>query len=89
MVASKFKQDGPEVTAPPRRFFSITPHNTNPLAEVTRAIYVGGAGDIVVRGAEDSADVTFKAVPVGVTIVGQFTHVRSTGTTATFLVGQA
>lgn len=89
MVASKFDQDGADALIAPRRNFAITKHDTNPLPEVTRCIYVGAAGDLKVRGVEDSADVTFKAVPVGTTIVGQFTHVRSTGTTAADLVGQA
>lgn len=84
----KFDQEGVDIVAPPSRFFSISPHATDPLPQVVRAIYVGGTGDLVVRGLDDTADVTFKAVPVGVTIVGQFTHVRNT-TTATLLVGQA
>jgi hypothetical protein len=51
---------------------------------VTRAIWVGGTGNIAVRMADGTA-VTFSAVPVGVFPV-QVDMVKSTNTTATNLI---
>ncbi len=65
---------------------SITPHNTNALSNVTRGIYVGGTGNITCRLLNDSADVVFTAVPVGAILPIRASHVRATGTTATFLI---
>lgn len=49
-------------------------------------IYVGGVGNITVRGA-DGNDVLFTAVPAGVTIPIAFDKLYSTGTSATVCVG--
>lgn len=74
---------------PPGSFanaFAVTPHDTNPLARIARALYVGGAGAITCRPYGATADVVFSAVPAGSTIPLAVTHVRSTGTAATGIV---
>jgi hypothetical protein len=86
MTAIDTHADSPRLLETPAEHgFSITPHDTNELAYVTRAIYVGGAGDITftTKGGES---VTLKAVPVG-TVLPIRAKLVTTATTATFLVG--
>lgn len=67
-------------------FFSIVPHDTNELAQVPRAIFVGGAGDLAVQGQLDDETVIFKGLAAGQTLVIAPARVLDTGTTATDLV---
>ncbi len=63
---------------------SATDHT---FANTVRALYVGGAGDVILRGAGDDADVTFKAVPAGTILPVAASIIRRTNTTATFMIG--
>ena len=72
---------------PARKAFEITPNDSADLAEKTRALYVGGAGDVVVILADDTVAVTFKAVPEGAVLPIQAKRVYATSTTATDIVG--
>lgn len=65
---------------------TITPSDAAELASITRALYVGGSGDVVVvmRGGQT---VTFRAAAAGSTLPIRVKQVRATGTTATNLVG--
>lgn len=74
------------LTSPAEDGFAITPHDTNDLAAATKAIYVGGAGAVslvTVRG----TTLTFGGLAAGSILPVRATRVRSTGTTATLLVG--
>jgi len=53
-----------------------------------RAIYVGGTGDVAVVTVGGNA-VTFKAVPVGTILPIEVNIIKSTGTTATLMLGLA
>jgi len=72
--------------SPASRFFAITPSDTVDFAVTTRAIYVGGAGDVVVVDSAGNT-CTFVAVPVGSILPIRAKRVNSTSTTATYLVG--
>ena len=54
------------------------------VIEVTRALYIGGTGDVTVTMA-NGVDATFVAAPVGILPV-QVTKVLSTGTAATSIL---
>ena len=73
--------------SPATKAVAITPHATNELAAYTRAIYVGGAGNINMTLQGDSAAVSFVGVLAGTVIPVRAKVVLVTGTTATNLVG--
>lgn len=67
------------------RFAAVTPHDTD-VIQTTRALYIGGAGDVVVNGElQDSTDITFKAVPAGTILPIRVKRVKA-ATTATEIV---
>lgn len=80
---------------------STNPHTTNSAAYAaaltksdettfvpTRAIYIGGYGDLAVKMAGDGASVTYKNVPAGTTKYVSITQLLSTGTTATEVIAE-
>ena len=75
------------LNAPAAQSIAITPNDSTALSQVTKAIYAGGGGDITLRLTGDSSDRLFKNVPDGGILDVRATHVRATGTSATFLVG--
>lgn len=64
---------------------AVTP-NDDTVLTTTRALYVGGAGAVAVRLADDSSAVTLAAVPAGTLLPIRASRVLSTGTTATNIV---
>lgn len=64
---------------------AVTPHDTNTLSGTPLAIYVGGTGDLTVDF-DNATDVVFKSVPTGLLLGVSPLRVKSTGTTATYIV---
>jgi len=64
----------------------ITPSDTLSLNIVTRALYVGGTGDVCVVMEGGSNKVVFESVQAGSVLPIQINAVRATKTTATALV---
>ena len=85
-MTDRFANNGDSMNAPAFRDFDITPHATDPLAEVTRAIYVGSGGNLVVKLVDSGSDRTYVAVPTGTILPVRATHVRATSTAGS-LVG--
>lgn len=85
-MADEFSLSADAPMAPARNASAVTPHDTNALANVSKGLYVGGAGNIACRLADDSADVTFTGIPAGTVLPIRVSHVRSTSTTATSIV---
>lgn len=79
---SRFQQEN---FSPLTHAAAVTPHNTNELEYVTRALYVGGAGDVAVT-MQDSGNVTFVGVPAGTTLPIRVKVVKVTGTDATSII---
>jgi hypothetical protein len=66
--------------------FAITPHDTNSLTTHTRALYVGGAGNLVATLVGDTVAVTFTSLQAGYHPL-RVKKVASTGTTCSAIVG--
>ncbi|SNR72005.1 spike base protein, RCAP_Rcc01079 family [Puniceibacterium sediminis] len=80
-----FQSYSPGMESPVAHAVAITPSDTADLTRLTRAIYVGGAGDLRIDLA-DGSTVTFVGMPVGWHPI-RVARVRATGTTATDIVG--
>jgi hypothetical protein len=72
--------------APARRTLAVVPSDTAPLPRLTRALYVGSGGSVVVRAADAAEDCIFANVPSGAILPLRISHVRATGTSAGSLV---
>lgn len=67
--------------APAARAAAVAPHDSNPLAEPAKALFVGTGGDVAARGV-GGGDVVFRNVPGGTVLPFRAQFVRATGTTA-------
>lgn len=63
---------------------AVTEDNTTPLANTSRALYIGGDGDLTVTML-DGTDVEFVGVVAGTILPIRVTHVK-TATTATNII---
>jgi hypothetical protein len=77
------------LAAPSRAPFAVTPHDTNELGTIPKALYVGTGGNITLRGVGGTADVIFKNVANGQVLDVRAQYVRATGTTAADIVALA
>lgn len=85
-ATNNYSQSNPATQAPANSAFAITPHNTEELSFVTRAVYVGVSGDVVAKLDGDSAAVTFKNVAAG-SILPIRARLITTASTATNMLG--
>jgi len=74
---------------PARQAFAITPHATNEIDPLPKAIFVGTGGNIIGRPVGSSADVTFKNLADGQILDVRFQYIRASGTTAADILGLA
>lgn len=70
---------------PYRKAEVVSKSDTVDLTNVSRAIWVGGTGDMVVI-MQDGTTVTFTAIPAGCLLPICVSRVKSTSTTATNMV---
>lgn len=71
--------------SPVSNWAAVTPHDTNELSYVSRAVWVGGAGNLnVVTAGDDS--VTFSGIQAGTLLPIRVKKILSTSTTATLIL---
>jgi hypothetical protein len=71
---------------PAVRLRAVTPHDTDELVYVAKALYVGTGGNVSLIAQEDSAAVTLTNVAAGSIIPVRAKIVLATGTTASGIV---
>ena len=81
----QFKDFPVTLTSPATNAANITPSDTSPISTVSRAIYVGVAGDISVE-MQSGEIVVFQGVQSGSILALRTLKVRQTGTTAAGIV---
>jgi hypothetical protein len=68
--------------------FAVTPNDGTDLSDVTRAVYVGGSGNVSAV-LQSGAEVVFVGLTSGSVLPARLRRIKATGTTATNLVGLA
>lgn len=79
-----FSKSYDRIESQARAWATVTPSDSASLTTVPKGLYIGGAGNIALRG-EDGTDVTF-AVLAGAFLPLCPVRVLATGTTATGIV---
>ena len=84
-MADDFERYANSIEAPAFRAAAVTPNDSADLAATSRALYVGGAGNVRVTTAGGDT-VTFTGVPAGAILPVRVRRVFSTSTTATTIL---
>ncbi|NBW09746.1 MAG: hypothetical protein EBR82_17155 [Caulobacteraceae bacterium] len=85
-MADPFQISSDSIIAPARKMFLITPHATNEIDPLPKAIRADGAGVIVLQAADSGADVTIN-VSAGEVIAVRARYIRASGTTVSVIHG--
>lgn len=85
-MTDRFEGRAEGVSAPAARGFAITPSDSSDLAAETRAIYVGGSGNVSLVLASGDA-LTFAGLVAGTLLPVRAARVKATGTSATMMLG--
>lgn len=88
-MADTFQNFPALLESPAHNCFAISPSNTADLPFVTRAIYIGGDGNLTVElvGTAAGSAVLFTGVKQGTVLPLRVRKVMATGTNAAALVG--
>jgi hypothetical protein len=89
MAYDAFQQLSVSSMTPSENCFPIVPDDIAELPYLTKAIYIGGGGDLVLLIGDSQTPVTFRNTVPGSVLDVRVRAVRSTGTTASDLVGLA
>jgi hypothetical protein len=84
-MTDRYAELAASLVSPASGGFAVTPHDANALAQVTRALYVGGGGDLSVE-MQWGGVVTLVNVPDGALLPVRVNKVLA-ATTATQIVG--
>jgi hypothetical protein len=81
-----FSNHAPGLESPAVHGFAVTPSDGVDLVDVTRAVYVGGSGNVALT-LLSGATLTLAGVAGGTLLPLRAKAIKATGTTATNLVG--
>lgn len=81
-MEDRFENFMPGISAPATRAVQAVPSDTETLPFLPRALYVGGAGDLAMRG-RGGGDTIWRNVPAGTLLPFRAAMILATGTTAT------
>lgn len=85
-AVDNFASFQPSVEGPYNNAAAITPSDANELANVTSAIWVGGAGNLSYVPAEGSAAVVITSIPAGTLLKIRAKQVTVANTDATLMI---
>lgn len=85
MAAADLANKSNNVVDPASNAAAVTPNDSTDLAATSRALFVGGAGNIAVTMAGGQS-ITFTGVTAGAVLPIRVTRILLTGTTATNIV---
>lgn len=85
-MADRYNAGSSGLTGSATRSAAVSPNDSTDLANVTRALWVGGAGNVALMLVDDSSAVTFVGVAAGTLLPLRVKRVMSTNTTATNIV---
>ncbi len=86
--SDRFNRWADAAGSPARDAFAITPHDSNALTAVPKALLIGAGGALRFRAIDAIADVSVTVV-TGQLLPVRVAYVRATGTTAGQIVGLA
>lgn len=84
-MTDRFASRAQSLDGPATHGFAVTPSDATPLAETTRALFIGQAGNVAVTFAS-GASATFAGLAAGTILPVRVTSVLATGTTASDLI---
>lgn len=85
-MADQFQNNADQVSAPATRALAVSPHDSNALTDIPKALFVGTGGNITMRGVNGASDQVWKNVPSGSVLPFRAQYVRATGTSAADLL---
>ncbi len=85
-MMDEFESTTPGISGPAENVDAVIPNDSADLALATRALYVGGFGNVAVVTVGGS-DVIFAEVAAGSVLPVRVRRVKATGTTATAILG--
>lgn len=89
MIIDPYESTAKSAISPSEDCFAIVPDDDADLPRATKSLYVGTGGDIVLKPVDSDGDTLFANVPNGAILPVRVQAVRSSGTTASDIVGLA
>lgn len=85
-MSNEFSTVADSPMQPARNLAAVTPNDSTDLPNVSKALWIGGAGNVSIIAADDSSAVLISGVPAGTVLPIRAKRVLATNTTATLIV---